>query len=77
MSQKEREKEKVAETLFKEIMAENFLNLGKKRDMQIQEAQSVPNKRDPRRSVPRHTIIQMSKLKDNFKSSRRKTTCLV
>lgn len=35
---KEKEKQKRLERLFKDIMAENFPNLGKKTDIQIQEA---------------------------------------
>ena len=37
------EKEKGAENIFEVIIAENF-NLGKKTDIQVQEAQRVPNK---------------------------------
>lgn len=38
-----------AEILFEEIMAKKFPNLRKKKDIQIQEAQRVPNKMDPKR----------------------------
>ena len=31
------------ENLFEEIMTENFLSLVKEKDIQIQEAQSIPN----------------------------------
>ena len=33
-------------------------------DMQVQEAQRVPNKIDAKRPTPRHTIIKMTKIKD-------------
>ena len=33
-------------------------------DIQVQEAQRVPNKMDPKRTIPRHIIIKMSKVKD-------------
>ena len=36
----------------------------KKIDMQIQEAQRVPNKMDIKRPTPRHIIIKMPKVKD-------------
>ena len=36
-------------------MAENFPNLGKKTDIQIQEAQGVPNKRNPKKPTSRQT----------------------
>ena len=40
----------------------NFPNLVKELDMQIQEAQRVPNKMDPK-STTRHIIIKMPKVK--------------
>ena len=45
-------------------MKEKFLNLAKELDMQVQEAQRVPKKLDPRRNTPRHIIIKMSKVRD-------------
>ena len=55
-------------------MKENFPNLVKEIDIQIQEAQKAPNKLDPKRTTPRHIIIKMPKVKDkeNFKSRKRK-----
>ena len=44
-------------------MKENFPNLVKERNMQVQEAQRVPKKLDPRRSTPRHIIITLPKMK--------------
>ena len=32
--------------------------------MQVQEAQRVPNKLDPKRPTPRHTIIKLTKFED-------------
>ena len=37
-------------------MMENFTNLKKETDIQIQEAQMVPNKMNLNRPSPRHTI---------------------
>ena len=37
------EREKEIETVFEEIMAENFPNLRKETDIQVEEAQRVPN----------------------------------
>ena len=51
------------ENLFERIMKENFPNLVKEIDMQIQETQSVPNKVDPK-TTPSHIIIKMPKVKD-------------
>ena len=46
------------------IMKENFPNLVKEIDTQIQEAQRVPNKMDVKRPTPRHIIIKMPRVKD-------------
>ena len=47
---------------MKKIMKENFPNLVKETDMQIQEAQRVPNKMDANRPTPRHILIRMPKV---------------
>ena len=44
-------------------MKENFHNLVKEIDMQVQEAQRIPNKMDTKRPTPRHIIIKMPKFK--------------
>ena len=56
-------KEQETENLFEKIMTENFPNLVKEIDMQVQEAQRVPKKLDPRKHTPRHIIIILSKIK--------------
>ena len=54
-------------------MTENFPNLVKEIDIQVQEAQTVPNKLDPKRTTPRHIIIKMPKVKDRIiKATREK-----
>ena len=58
------EKEQENGNLFEKLMKENFLNLVKEIDMQVQEAQRVSNKVDTKRPTPRHIIIKMSKVKD-------------
>ena len=45
-------------------MKENFPNLVKDIDMQVQAAQGVPNKLDAKRPAPRHIIIKMPKVKN-------------
>ena len=46
-------------------MKENFLKLAKEIDFQeVQEAQRVPKKLDPRRNTPGHIIITLAKIKD-------------
>ena len=47
-------------------MKENFSNLSKEIDFrEVQEAQRVPKKLDPRRNTPRHIIITFPKIKEN------------
>ena len=59
----EEEKQKI-ENLFERIMKKNFPNLSKEIDFQeVQEAQRVPKKLDPRRNTPRHIIITLTKMK--------------
>ena len=48
-------------------MVENFPNLKKETDIQIQEAQRVPNKMKTNRPTPRYIIIKMTKVKDTEK----------
>ena len=64
------------ENLFENMMKENSPNLAKEIDFQeVQEAQRVPKKLDPRKHTPRHIIITLPKIKDKeiiLKSSRRK-----
>ena len=59
-------------------MKENFLNLAKKIDFQeVQEAQRVPKKLDPKRNTTRHIIIKLPEIKDKeriLKEARRKET---
>ena len=45
-------------------MKENFPDLVKEIDMQVQEAQRDPNKMDAKRPTPRHITIKMPKVKD-------------
>ena len=60
----EGEEEQETENLFEKIM-ENFPNLAKEIDSQeVQEAQRVPKKLDPRKHTPRHIIITLPKIKD-------------
>ena len=59
-------------------MKGNFPNLTKEIDFQqVQEAQRVPKKLDPRRNTPRHIIITLAKMKDKeriLKAAREKET---
>ena len=70
------EEEQEIKNLFEQIMKENIPNLAKEIDFQeVQEAQRVPKKLDPRKNTPRHIIITLPKMKDKgriLKSSKRK-----
>ena len=58
------EEEQQIENLFEQTMKENFPNLAKEIDFQeVQEAQRVPKKLDPRRNTPMHIIITFPKMK--------------
>ena len=46
-------------------MKENFPDLLKEIDIQVQEAQTVPKKMDAKRPTPRHIIIKMPKVKES------------
>ena len=51
-------------TYLKKIVKGNFPNLVKEIHTQVQEAQRVPNKLDPKRITARHITIKMPKLKN-------------
>ena len=57
-------------------MKKNFPNLAKEIDFQeVQEAQRVPNKLDPRKHTPRHIIITLATIKEKeriLKAARKK-----
>ena len=57
------EREKGPEKIFEEIIVENFPNMGKEIDTQVQEAERVPY----RRNAPRHMVIKLAKIKDKEK----------
>ena len=59
------QEEQEIENLFEQIMKENFPNLMMEIDFQeVQEAQRVSKKLDPKRNTPRHIIITLPKIKD-------------
>ena len=51
------------EKIFEEIIVENFPNIEKEIVNQIQEVQRVPNRINPRRNMPRHILIKLTKTK--------------
>ena len=71
------EEQQEIENLFEKIMKEKFPNLAKEIDFQeVQEAQRVPKKLDPRRNTPRHIIIILPKIEQEriLEAAREKDT---
>ena len=61
------EREEETAKIFQEITAQKFPHMGKEPLTQIQEAQRVPYKINPRRNTPRHILIKLTKIKDKEK----------
>ena len=62
------EQQQEIENLFEQIMKQNFPNLVREIEFQeVQEAQRIPKKLDPKRNTPRHIIIKSLKIKDKEK----------
>ena len=59
----EEEKKKGYEKIFEEIIVENFPNMEKEIVNQVQQVQRVPHMINPRRNIPRHTVIKLTKTK--------------
>lgn len=67
------EREKAAESSFKKLIAENFPNLGRDMDLQVEEVQRTSTKIT--KITMRHIIIKMLKAKDKeriLKAARKK-----
>ena len=63
--------------MLEEIIVENFPNMEKEIVNQVQEAPRVPNRINPRRNMPRHILIKLTKTetqRKNIKSSKKKAT---
>ena len=60
-------REKGPEKIFEEKIAENFPNMGKELVNQVQEAQRVLGRINPRRNILRHIVIKLTKIKDRDK----------
>ena len=61
-----RERER-PEKIFEVIIVKNFPNMGKEIATQVQEAQRVPGRVNPRRTTLRHIVIKLTKIKDKEK----------
>ena len=62
MFQKKREKERY-EKIIEEIIVENFPNMEKEIVNQVQEAQRLPYRINPRWNTPRHILINLTETK--------------
>ena len=64
------DKEKGADNIFEDIIAENFPNMEKEIVQRVQEVWKVTYRINPKRNAPKHTVIKMTKRKtENIKSS--------
>jgi len=59
----EEDKKKDHETILEEIIVENSPKMGKEIISQVQETQRVPNRINSRRNIPRHILIESTKIK--------------
>ena len=59
----EEEKKKEYERIFDDIVVEYFPNMEKEIGHQFQEAQRVPHRINPRKNMPRHILIKLTKTK--------------
>lgn len=60
--QKEKGKTKGQRQCIKAIMPENFLNLGREINIQLQVAQRIPNRFNLNRASQKHFIIKLSEV---------------
>ena len=59
----EEDKKKGHEKILEVVTVENFPKMGKEIVIQVQETQRVPNRINPRRNIPRHILIKLTKIK--------------
>ena len=59
----EEKKKKWYEKIFEDIIVEKFSSMEKEIVNQVQEAQRVPYRINPRRNKPRHILIKLTKTK--------------
>ena len=60
-------RKKGPEKIFEDIIAENFPNMGEEIVNQVQEAQRVPGRINPRRNTPGHIVIKLTIIKGKDK----------
>ena len=62
-----KEKEQGLESIFRQIVGENFPNLRNELVLGIQEINRTPNYLNPRRPSPRHVVLKLSKINEKVK----------
>uniref|UniRef100_A0A9L0RVF1 L1 transposable element RRM domain-containing protein n=1 Tax=Equus caballus TaxID=9796 RepID=A0A9L0RVF1_HORSE len=62
--QEREEKENGAESIFKEIIPENILNLGKESETCVEEDSRSPSYVDVKRPTARHIVVKLAKMND-------------
>ena len=65
-----RRREKRLEKILEKIIAETFPNIGKGIVNQVQEAQKVSGRINPRRNMLRHIVIKQTEIKNKYKMLR-------
>lgn len=59
-------REKLIESLFKEITSQNFTSLGRNMNIQLHDSMNSPSRINPSKSAPRHAIIKFSEIKQRI-----------
>ena len=65
-------KKKRYEKIFQEIIVENFPNMEKEIVTQVQETQRVPHRINPRKNMPRHILIKVTRVNTILKAATEK-----
>uniref|UniRef100_A0A8D1RB60 L1 transposable element RRM domain-containing protein n=1 Tax=Sus scrofa TaxID=9823 RepID=A0A8D1RB60_PIG len=69
------ERENRPKKIVEEIIDKNFPNMGKETLTQVEEAQRLPHRMNPKRNTTRHIVIKLTKIKHKekiFKATREK-----
>ena len=72
-----KEREEGPEKIFDEIIVKIFPKMGKDSFTQVEEAQKIPHRINPKRNTVRHILIKLTKIKykeKNIKSNEGKVT---
>ena len=59
----DKQNESKLENSLQDIIQENFPNLARQANIQVQEIQRIPQRYSSRRATPRHIIVRFNKVK--------------